>query len=105
MDIQNDDDSDLELRVSEVADEVAGFAWSDLAERLPVGRTYVRPESEGPYQAVTWDADWKDRAGASILIRIHGYLDRDHLNPVWETGVIIARRHQWFTRLRNRFGS
>ena len=105
MPTQSDDDRELELRVSDVAYEVAKFTWSDLAERLPVGRTYVRPESEGAYMAVTWDADWKGRANGPILIRINGYLDREHENPVWGTGEIIERRPGWLTRLLNRFGS
>jgi hypothetical protein len=105
MAIQSDDDRELELRVSDVAYEVANFAWADLAERLPVGRTYVRPESEGPYMAVTWDADWKGRENGPILIRINGYLDCDHANPVWGTGEIIERQPGWLTRLLDRFGS
>ena len=105
MSTQSDDDRELELRVSDLAYEVAEFTWSDLAERLPVGRSYVRPESEGSYMAVTWDADWKGRVNGPILIRINGYLDREHANPVCGTGEIIERQPSWLTRLLNRFGS
>ena len=101
MELQSDDDRELELLVSDVAYEVAKFAWSDLAERVPVGRTYSRPESEGSYMAVTWDADWKGGAGGPILIRINGYLDQDHAEPVWGTAEIIERRRSWLTRLLN----
>jgi hypothetical protein len=104
MTTQSADDSELELHVSDVAYEVAEFAWVDLAERIPVGRTYVRPESEGPYMAVTWDADWKGRVGGPILIRINGYLDREHSKPVWGASEIIERRRSWLTRLLQRFG-
>jgi len=31
--------NELEIRVSDVLYEVAEFAWADLAERVPVGRT------------------------------------------------------------------
>lgn len=51
------DRDELELRVSDVAYEVADFAWADLAERVPIGTTYTRPQNEGPYMSVTWDAD------------------------------------------------
>jgi hypothetical protein len=62
MDEPTDAERDeLEIRVSDILYEVAEFAWADLAERVPVGRTYVRPEAEGRYMAVTWDADWKGR--------------------------------------------
>ena len=105
MATQSDEDWELEHRVSDVAYEVAKFTWSDLAERLPVGRTYVRPGSEGPYMAVTWDADWKGRVNGPILIRINGYLDPEHANPVWGTGEIIERKPSWLTRLLNHFGS
>jgi hypothetical protein len=88
----NADRDELELRVSDVAYEVAQFKWADLAERVPIGRTYTRPEAEGPYMAVTWDADWRKRPGGPILILIQGYLDEDHQTPVWGTGEIIRRR-------------
>jgi hypothetical protein len=55
--------------------------------------------------AVTWDADWKGRKNGPILIRINGYLDREHANPVWGTGEIIEQQPGWLMRLLNRFGS
>lgn len=82
---------ELEVRVSDVAYEVAKFAWADLAERVPVGRTYVRPNEEGPYMAVTWNADWKGREGGPILIVVNGYLDDEQRYPVWGTGEIIRK--------------
>lgn len=86
------DRDELELRVSDVAYEVANFAWADLAERVPIGRCYTRPSSEGPYMAVTWDADWKGRVGGPILIKIQGFLDPDREVPTWWTGEIIRKR-------------
>jgi len=86
------DRDELELRVSDVASEVANFSWTDLAERLPIGKTYTRPDSEGPYMSVTWDADWKGRFGGPILIDIQGFLDRDNEMPTWWTGEIIHKR-------------
>ena len=105
MATQSDDGRELELRVSDVAYEVAKFTWSYLAARLPVGRTYVRPECEGPYMAITRDADWKKHVNGPILIRINGYLDPEHANPVWGTGEIIEQKQSWLTRLLNHFGS
>lgn len=93
MSTPTDEERDeLEVRVSDVAYEVAKFVWQDLAERIPVGRTYVRPEHEGSYMAVTWDARWKGREGGPILIVINGYLDPKHREPVWGTGEIIRKR-------------
>jgi len=89
---QDADRDELELRVSDVLYEVAKFAWSDLAPRVPVGRTYVRPDPEGAYMAVTWSADWKIRAGGSILVKVEGYLDPDHQIPIWWAGEIIRKR-------------
>lgn len=76
------DRGELELRVSDVAYEVACFEWADLAKRLPTGRTYTRPEAEGSYMAVMWDADWLKRPGDAILILIQGYLDEGHQAPI-----------------------
>lgn len=98
------DRDELELLVSDVAYEVGEFKWADLAERLPVGRTYVRPEAQGPYMAVTWDADWKGRIGGAILIKVNGYLDPDHEMSIWGTGEIIRKRG-WFDSLLRRPGS
>lgn len=86
------DRDELELRVSDVAYDVAQFKWADLAERVPTGRTYTRPEAEGLYMAVTWEADWLERPGGPIRILIQGYLDQDHMTPIWWTGEIIKRR-------------
>ena len=83
---------ELEARVSDILYEVARFAWADLAERVPVGRTYVRPEGEGPYMSVTWDANWKKRKGGPILVVVTGYLDKEHQHPVWGSAEIIRRR-------------
>lgn len=83
---------ELEVLVSDVLYEVAEFAWSDLAERIPVGRACVRPESEGRYMAVTWDADWKGRQGGSILIKVQGFLGPDHKVPTWGAAEIIRKR-------------
>ncbi|QAY75190.1 hypothetical protein [Sphingosinicella sp. BN140058] len=83
---------ELEARVSDVLYEVAEFAWPDLAERVPIGRTYVRPEEEGPYMAVTWEADWKSRKGGPILIVVTGYLDEERQHPVWGSAEIIRKR-------------
>lgn len=86
------DRDELELRVSDVAYEVADFAWADLADRVPIGMTYTRPENAGPYMAVTWDADWRKQAGGPILIKIQGFLDPAHEVPTWWTGEVIRRR-------------
>lgn len=67
---------ELEDRVSDILYEVAKFAWADLAERVPTGRTYIRPEAEGRYMAVTWDADWKSCEGGPILSRSKAFLTR-----------------------------
>jgi hypothetical protein len=83
---------ELENRVSDVLYEVAEFAWTDLAERVPIGRTYVRPENEGPYMAVNWDADWKRQEGGPILIVVTGYLDKEHKHPVWGSAEVIRKR-------------
>lgn len=86
------DRDELELRVSDVAYEVANFARADLAERVPLGKTYTRPASDGSYMAVTWDADWKGRVGGPIFIKVQGFLDPDHQMPTWWTGEIIRKR-------------
>ena len=93
MDDPTDAERDeLEDRVSDVLYEVAKFAWADLAERVPIGRTYVRPEAEGRYMAVTWDADWKSREGGPILIKVQGFLDPAHQKPVWGACEILRKR-------------
>lgn len=93
MDDPTDAERDeLEIRVSDVLYEVAEFAWADLAERVPVGRTYVRPEAEGRYMAVTWHADWKGRRGGTIFVKVQGFLDRDHQTPIWWSGETIRKR-------------
>lgn len=94
------DRDELELRVSDVAYEVADFAWADLAERVPIGTTYTRPQNEGPYMSVTWDADWKEGVGGPILIKIQGFLDPKHEVPTWGTGEIIRKRSFLDTLLR-----
>ncbi len=94
------DRDELELRVSDVAYEVADFAWADLAERVPIGITYTRPQNEGPYMSVTWDADWKEGVGGPILIKIEGFLDPKHEVPAWGTGEIIRKRSFLDTLLR-----
>lgn len=102
MDAPTDAERDeLEARVSDILYEVAGFAWEDLAGRVPVGQTYVRPEADGRYMAVAWDADWKRQAGGAILIKVQGFLDPDHHIPVWGAGEIIRKRgllDRWLKR-------
>ena len=86
------DRDELELRVSDVAYEVANFSWAYLAERIPIGETYTRPQSTGPYMSITWEANWHGQVGGPILITVQGFLDPEREVPTWGTGEIIHQR-------------
>ncbi len=85
---REDDRAALEERLSDFAEIAQKFTWGELADRVPVGSVFLRPESEGEYLAIEWRARWADQVGGQIILEIAGYLNEDHQTP------IISRSYQ-----------
>jgi hypothetical protein len=85
------DQEELRSSVEDVFNEICKFRWGDLASRLPVERSYVRPHAKGEYLSVAWRCEWATEDRTSIICMVAGYLSEDHQTPLFQMNCEIRR--------------